>query len=79
MSQDKTPSIPERRANEKALVTALAARVKHLEDAIRDANSRLYSIIDIEPRTIEDIRARLRAALADHEPPTAVNVRRAPR
>lgn len=75
MSQDKTPSIPERRTNEKAVVTALAARVKHLEDAIRDANSRLYSITDIEPRTIEDIRARLRAALADHEPPPSMSIR----
>ena len=65
MTQKETPSITERRANEKARVTALAARVKQLEGAIRDANSRLYSIIDIEPRTIEDIRKRLRAALDD--------------
>jgi hypothetical protein len=65
MTQKKTPSIPERRADEKALAAALAARVKHLEAAIRDANSRLYSLIDIEPRTIEEIRARLRAALDD--------------
>lgn len=47
---------------------ALAARVKRLEEALRDAHARLYTNIEIEPRTIQEVRARIRTALGEASP-----------
>lgn len=43
---------------------ALLAENERLRMALKEAHSRLYTILDIEPRAVEEIRVQLRAALA---------------